>query len=103
MTIFVVPIVFPHHVFVLESRGEHVNRVDLELLFEMQALKEGVRLLFGSIEGEHIGHGDDEIGHDEGAPEADEHACNPAQERFQEKVAIAHGGQGHHHAPHGIA
>lgn len=69
----------------------------------MQALKEGVRLLFGSIEGKHIGYGDDEVGHDKGAPEADEHACHPAQERFQEEVAIAHGRQGHYHAPHGIA
>jgi hypothetical protein len=91
MTILFVSIVFPHHVFVLESRREHVDRVDFELLLEMQALKEGVRFLFGSIEGEHISHGDDEIGHDEGAPEAYEHACHPAEERFQEKVAIAHG------------
>jgi len=69
----------------------------------MEALKESVRLLFWSIEGEHICYGDDEIGNDEGAPEADEHACEPAQERFREEVAIAHGCQGHNHAPHGIA
>lgn len=103
MTIIFVSLVFPHHVLVLESRREHVDRVDLKLLFEMQALEEGVRFLLGSIEGQHIGNGDDEIGHDEGAPEADEHAGEPAKEGFQEEVAIAHGRQGHYHAPHGIA
>ena len=50
-----------------------------------------------------IGYGDDEIGHDEGAPEADKHGGEPAQECFQVEVAIAHGCQGHYHAPHGIA
>ena len=103
MAVFLVSIVFPHHVFVFESRRKNIDRVNLKLLFKMKALKEGVRLLFGSIEGEHISYRDDEVGNDEGAPEADKHTCEPAQERFREEVTIAHGRQGHYYAPHSIA
>ena len=69
----------------------------------MEPLKQGIGFLLRCREGEHIGDRDDEVGDDESAPEAHDHADDAPHEAFLEEVTIAHGGQGYNDVPHAVA
>ena len=69
----------------------------------MQSLKQGISLIFGRWERQHIRDGDDEIRHDECTPEAHNHANEASHKAFLKEVTVADGGQCDDNVPHAIA